>query len=414
MKLIFKRLYVILILAGLLFSCGRKPKVIGKHQDTWQKEAAIFLDSLSRIYAPDKRDRVFEWKSAKEGDTLVFGITLDSADVINDVRQAIQSRFPKARIDFKLLPLSEWKNKVGVVRLSVANLRTKPKHTAELASQMLMGMPVKILEKRDGFYRVRTTEGYLGWTDLAALKIMDREAFAKWLSKPKIIVQETCVSVLQDTLMDSPQVSDMVFNDVAILLSKGEYFYRIELPDGRKGFIPVDKAALLDEWNHINENVFDIRDLTAVAVDMFTGVPYLWGGTSAKAFDCSGFTKNIYQNFGFLLPRDASQQYKTGKEISVTDEKLKEVQPGDLLFFGQKREGKPPKVTHVALYLGNGRIVHATGEVKVESLISGDSLFNEERRKTLLGARRIAGYYDRKIMPYYIGEAVKIYFPESR
>ncbi len=414
MKLSFKNLWSLFILVSILFSCSGNPGSNKPKPEVSRQEVEHFLDSISRSMVPDKREHVLEIEYIRSGDTLGFTVTTDSAGLTETLQKILKDRFKNVSVRFHLLPENSWVNKVGVIRVSVANLRTLPEHSAELASQMLMGMPVKILEKRNGFFRIRTTEGYLGWTDSAALTVMDSSQFSRWLKRPKIIVEETCVSAIRDTLPDSPQVSDMVFNDVAVLLSYGDYFYHIELPDGRRAYIPVEKAGLLNEWNHINEFMFEMKDLTSFAVDMFTGIPYLWGGTSAKGFDCSGFTKNIYQYFGYLLPRDASQQYKIGKKISTDDEKLENVLPGDLLFFGQKHKTKPPKVTHVALYLGNGRIVHATGEVKVESLWRNDSLYNEQRSKSLLGARRIVGYYHRKIIPYYTVQAMKIYFGESR
>jgi cell wall-associated NlpC family hydrolase len=89
-----------------------------------------------------------------------------------------------------------------------------------------------------------------------------------------------------------------------------------------------------------------------------------------------------------ILPRDASQQVHVGMEIN-TDQSLKGLKQGDLLFFGRKatKENKE-KITHVAIYMGGGKIIHSSGKVKIESLKRGDSDFNEYRLNTFVRAKR--------------------------
>lgn len=87
----------------------------------------------------------------------------------------------------------------------------------------------------------------------------------------------------------------------------------------------------------------------------YIGVPYLWGGnTPEQGFDCSGFTKYVYQNFGVNLPRVAADQQRFAKTIA-----LSELQPGDLVFWGQE-------AYHVGIYLGDGKYIHAAWSGQVE------------------------------------------------
>ncbi|GEK35114.1 C40 family peptidase [Kurthia sibirica] len=93
----------------------------------------------------------------------------------------------------------------------------------------------------------------------------------------------------------------------------------------------------------------------------FRGTPYVWGGTTPRGFDCSGFTSYVYKNAaGKTIPRTSGAQYAASKKISRS-----QLQAGDLVFFS----AGGGRVTHVALYAGNGQLLHAAGNsVKYQSL----------------------------------------------
>ena len=98
----------------------------------------------------------------------------------------------------------------------------------------------------------------------------------------------------------------------------------------------------------------------------FLGCPYVYGGNGPSSFDCSGFTKYIYQHFGYTLNRTATDQLSNGVSISRS-----ELQPGDLVFF-KYNTSKP--VSHVGIYIGNNQFIHASTNsyaVQIDSMASG-------------------------------------------
>jgi cell wall-associated NlpC family hydrolase len=119
-----------------------------------------------------------------------------------------------------------------------------------------------------------------------------------------------------------------------------------------------------------------IREELVRSAQGFLGVPYLWGGTSVETgFDCSGLTMTVYQLNGFDLPRTSREQFAVGNPVDRAS-----LEKGDLLFFS--RGGG--KVSHVGIYTGNGRFIHAAGRgkrIRVDSLVSG------QYSRMYLGAR---------------------------
>jgi cell wall-associated NlpC family hydrolase len=88
--------------------------------------------------------------------------------------------------------------------------------------------------------------------------------------------------------------------------------------------------------------------------DRYVGVPYVWGGnTPQSGFDCSGFTKYVFAQHGIQLPRTSREQARVGQPVDVDFGALL---PGDILLFAEPNEA----ISHVAIYVGDGRIIHAS------------------------------------------------------
>lgn len=124
------------------------------------------------------------------------------------------------------------------------------------------------------------------------------------------------------------------------------------------------------------EAAFSANKLIAEAHKVI-GTPYRAGGTTPKGFDCSGFVGYTYKKVGVSLPRSSGAMYKKGKPVS-----LKQLAPGDLLFF---KTSKHKGISHVAIYIGNGRMIHVTSSKGVKV----DSIHQSYWKQRFVGAKRL-------------------------
>ena len=279
-------------------------------------------------------------------------------------------------------PQPEDENGLAMAALSVINMRENPDYAAELGTQALMGTPVKV-HYRDGYWvNIETPDGYKAWVNEMAIEPIDPERLDAWKSAKRVVVTAFYTFFVDAPRPGANHVSDGVWGDIVEVTGQTGSYLEVLLPAGRKAFVPTADVTDLRAWVDSRKAVIpadapqcDVEKARALILEtarQFVGVPYLWAGTSIKGVDCSGFAKSVYYLNGYMLLRNASQQYKTGEPIDVS-EGLGNLQPADLVFFGREAtEEKPEKITHVAIYLGDGKIIHSSQLVRINSLIEGE------------------------------------------
>ena len=349
--------------------------------DTMQSK----IDQISKKYVPDKRVAICNLKLVKrQRDRYILQGESMFPAARTEILQLLIGEGYKTVDSVLILPDSiHIENRWGLISLSVANLRSKSAHSSELISQAIMGTPVKLLKESDDWFLVQTPDCYISWTNKSSVQEMGDLAFKDWQKADRLIYTNTCGTIFQDE-KQTAVLSDLVAGAIVVKLSENQFSTQVSLPDGRLGFVSKQNWLNFNRWK---DTVSLNGDNMITCGKRYIGFPYLWGGTSSKALDCSGFVKTVCFLNGVVLERDASQQIKHGIEVDMSagwDKLLK----GDLLYFGSKQ---PYRVTHTGMYIGEGDFIHESGSVRINSFDENKPAFNSELNSKLLGARRIIG-----------------------
>ncbi len=359
------------------FAQTPKPAVINSKPSVYS-----IIDQVRKKYAPDKR-------------VAIFQVELDSNVIVGKTniplaKKELLSRLKSSGYVYidgvKILPNAEdlGERIYAFVNVSVANIRSQPKEPAELASQALLGTPLKIFDKDRYWYQVQTPDNYIGWVEGTTIDRASKAEFDQYQAKTKLLFSKPYGFSYSKPDENSQTVSDLTWGDLLAVKDTLKDFYEVMYPDNRKAFVLKNEVIHYQKWKQI---VMPSEQGLVNTATRMIGLPYLWGGTSWKGVDCSGFTRMIYQNNGILLPRDASQQVYIGEEIA-----FEQLKAGDLLFFGEKATlEKPEKIVHVGMWIGNNQFIHSSGMVKVSSFDKNYSNYDSHNASRYLRSRRILG-----------------------
>ncbi|MFA6125714.1 MAG: C40 family peptidase [Bacteroidales bacterium] len=375
---------IILLTAGLIISC--------KPEKNDLETAKFLIDSIQSQTIADSRIEVFSIKPAFYEDGIILrGKTTNQEAVAKLTAVLKQERIVYTDSIVRLPDPALGEKLWGLVTISVANIKYTAAHSAEMATQALMGTPVKILQEDNGWLLIQTPDRYIAWTESAGIARLTQSQIDQWKTSVRFIYLGDNGLILNAPEKNAIPVSDIVLGGILSINGKeaarGNYL-PVALPDGRTGYIAGEDCQEFKTWS--DQVSMDSIALVKSAFHLM-GRPYLWGGTSIKGMDCSGFTRTIYLNGGLILSRDASQQVLQGMEVPTSDI-WKGLKMGDLLFFGRRATTEvTEKVSHVGMYIGGSEFIHCSGMVKVNSLDSARTNFKPYYHTNLLHVKRIIG-----------------------
>lgn len=347
------------------------------------------IEAVRARFAPDRRLAVFDVTIAREqGKTIARG-EVESAAARDAVLQALRAAGDASPVDqIHVLPDPALGARTfGIVRVSVANVRGKPAHGAEMVTQTLLGWPVRILKEQSGWFLVHTEpDGYLGWIEDLQLTRVTADERREWEGPSRVIAVSPYAVMREAPAANADPVADLVIGAILRATGGSGDWTHVLMPDGRRGFVRASDVEDYESWKASRAPVAASIERTA---RQFMGVPYLWGGTSAKGFDCSGFAKTVFRLNGIELPRDTDQQAQVGTAVPITQD-FAQLRKGDLLFFGTAATAdRPERISHVGIYLADGEFIHESGLVRRNSLLPTSQIYSESLRKRLLQVRRI-------------------------
>ncbi len=279
------------------------------------------------------------------------------------------------KMDLKAMAINQYDNLVISKVNNYLNVRAEPKSDGKIIGKMTSKAAAEILESLDGWYKIKSgpITGYITADPQYTATGQEAKDIAMQTATLRAVINTDVLNVRTEPNTDAKIWTQIVKDERYPVLAQLDGWVQIELDsvdeeDGSEG----DKAYISTRDNNVevryalNEAIkFSPAEEAANAAAsrrskvvnyalQFVGNPYVWGGTSlTKGADCSGFTMQVMKQFGVSLPHYSGAQAKMGKPV-----KSSEMRPGDLIFYANSGG----TVNHVAMYIGNGQIVHAASK----------------------------------------------------
>jgi len=239
----------------------------------------------------------------------------------------------------------------GIINLSAVPGRADSSDKSEMITQLLFGDVFTIIDQDRTFVKIKTYfDKYECWICKKQFESIKENEF-NFISKTPYY----CTTDLIHTIAYKGDT-------VPILLGSS-------LPNFSNGKFSINGESIKYDGNYSTPTKIGSKKAIIEDAFMYLNAPYQWGGKSPFGIDCSGFTQIIYKINNIVIPRDAYQQAQLGEGYSFVEES----EAGDLAFF-DNNEGK---ITHVGILIGNNKIIHASGKVRIDKL-DHQGIFNQE------------------------------------
>ncbi|MDY4561283.1 MAG: SH3 domain-containing protein [Peptostreptococcus porci] len=314
----------------------------------------------------------------------------------------------------------EVKSNAKIASTTSLNVRIGPSVSNGISGVIYKGEIFKVVSKSsNGWYKVILKDGTTGWASGKYINLtneVDKSNVSEFIKGSENDVKSTetntTVSSNQGTVNSkvglnvragagtkNAVISTLKSNAVVNIIGEENGWYKIKLSDGSTGYVGASfinrtasatttdntKAASTAKQADVKTAVGDTTpsatgNKVADYAQTLLGTRYTWGGSSTSGFDCSGFTQYVYKNaLGVDIPRVSRAQATVGSAVSTSSMKV-----GDLLYFDTTGSGT---TSHVGIYLGNGKFIHASGTATNPEYVKVSNL--SEKWVKLLGARRI-------------------------
>src|SRR5262245_53689412 len=250
------------------------------------------------------------------------------------------------------IPCGAEPRREAVIVPTVENMYSVPDADKDVSSQAYIGQVVGVLDTKGAFVRIETPDQYTGWIARSALLEYPDASGPRYARQGKVadvVAPGANIYREDDVTTARPKAQAPLGARLEVTpASAPAGWHIVRLPDGQEGFIQTGDVRVHDAADPVVRGGTD--ELLKTARRMM-GVPYLWGGMTPLGVDCSGFVDLVYRIHGTILPRDAGPQFEDATALRLEKDAL---QPRDLLYFGGKN------ISHVGMYLGDGRFINAT------------------------------------------------------
>lgn len=348
-----------------------------KAKELVKLRATVTADNLNIRQTPELEPSNVVGQALKGERYVVLGqqegwIQIEEGYISADYAEVAYSLNEGRKLDMKAMAVNQYDNLVISKVNNYLNVRQEPKSDGKIIGKMTSKAGGEILETLDGWYKVKSGPiiGYITSDPQYTATGQEAKDIAMQTATLRAVINTDVLNVRTEPTTDAKIWTQIVKDESYPVAAQLDGWVEIELDsvDEDDG-TTMDKAYISTRDNNvevryaINEaikfspaeiaasNAASLRSKVVNYALQFVGNPYVWGGTSlTKGADCSGFTMSVLRQFGVSLPHYSGSQAKMGKAVTSGN-----MRPGDLIFYA----GSGGQVNHVAMYIGNGQIVHA-------------------------------------------------------
>ncbi|MCR8744913.1 SH3 domain-containing protein [Romboutsia lituseburensis] len=266
--------------------------------------------------------------------------------------------------------------KEGVITTSSLNIRSGPSTSYSIITKASKGDKVEILESSNGWYKVKLSNGKIGWGSGSYISLGGNSGSTNpEIPETPSIGKKGIITTSSLNIRSGPSTSYSIITkaskgEAVDVLESSNGWYKIKLSNGKIGWgsslyisLNGNSSGNTNDGNNSDNGSSEnngngsesipqdkVQAIVDIAKDQI-GKPYVWGAEGPDTFDCSGLTYYVYGKVGIKLPRVSRDQYGVGTYVSRSN-----LQPGDLLFSSTDGSGN---ITHVGIYIGNGEMIHS-------------------------------------------------------